>query len=687
MKSTSHPNVRCFLRSNLKYSAILSKFLPAEITDMTTTMKKKCKHALLRALLLCACGSLLSLSCSKEESGMPAVVGEFVLDEEPQMPEEEWVDASMSSVIRQDPEDPTKTFMGGASGRAVHWSANDAIGIFDTRYKGAGSRFSSEQTGDDPKARNFGGRIREFTSSFFSVYPFQEDASLNGKTLTMRIPTEQQAVNGSFGDQTALAFASGVFNEERRTDEQITFTNLCAIISFKMPSYIDGARSVVVRAKSGAAIAGTVTIDCEKGIITSVSGSSSVTLRADAMAASGTYYAVIAPGTYENGFHFTVTTAGGSTYVAQSTKTLPAAAGVIYSIGTVNLNLDTAPTVTISHTHNAAGELSGSIASLDVPGVSKEIENLITAWDATLSKNGTVVRRLARSAGTMNAESGWPYLPQGSYDISVRYTLMDGKVKTISGTATSPAPTFPVTAAGYTSYNYGVGADGYGKNVSTANGLDKSTIYGISGTIGITDEVLAQKNYTALTCALDGTQVASASSGRSITAVSRGSQSWASHAITASATFDGVTQNSATRTVYVTGLPYYTTNNKMYNVQGEWSFSNKTHHDKDENYVILGEFKSGECRMYKDFYAPGNISLNVDYKIYSVCGVVRTTTTFVVGSTTLFTENPRSWKTSKMISSSGSATMTSSAKRVYVNNSYGAGASGAEIYYINLTYK
>ena len=40
-----------------------------------------------------------------------------------------------------------------------------------------------------------------------------------------------------------------------------------------------------------------------------------------------------------------------------------------------------------------------------------------------------------------------------------------------------------------------------------------------------------------------------------------------------------------------------------------------------------------------------------------------------------------------MISSSGSATMTSSAKRVYVNNSYGAGASGAEIYYINLTYK
>ena len=678
MKSTSHPNVRCFLRSNLKYSAILSKFLPAEITAMTTTMKKKCKHALLRALLLCACGSLLSLSCSKEESGMPAVVGEFVLDEEPQMPEEEWVDASMSSVIRQDPEDPTKTFMGGASGRAVHWSANDAIGIFDTRYKGAGSRFSSEQTGDDPKARNFGGRIREFTSSFFSVYPFQEDASLNGNTLTMRIPTEQQAVNGSFGDQTALAFASGVFNEERRTDEQITFTNLCAIISFKMPSYIDGARSVVVRAKSGAAIAGTVTIDCEKGIITSVSGSSSVTLRADAMAASGTY---------ENGFHFTVTTAGGSTYVAQSTKTLPAAAGVIYSIGTVNLNLDTAPTVTISHTHNAAGELSGSIASLDVPGVSKELENLITAWDATLSKNGTVVRRLARSAGTMNAESGWPYLPQGSYDISVRYTLMDGKVKTISGTATSPAPTFPVTAAGYTSYNYGVGADGYGKNVSTANGLDKSTIYGISGTIGITDEVLAQKNYTALTCALDGTQVASAASGRSITAVSRGSQSWASHAITASATFDGVTQNSATRTVYVTGLPYYTTNNKMYNVQGEWSFSNYKHKDKDSNYVILGEGLTGECQMYKDFYAPGNISLNVDYKIYSICGVVRTTTTFVVGSTTLFTENPKSYKTSKMISSSGSATMTTSAKRVYVNNSYGAGASGAEIYYINLTYK
>lgn len=592
---------------------ILEISLPETITTKTTIMKKICSRVLLRSGLLAVCAGFVMIACSKEETpgswDTDDLGEENLVEDEPQLPEEKWVDATLSSAIRQDADGETKTQMGGDSGRSVLWSDDDEIGIFDTRYKGAGSRFSKARAGMDEKSRVFGGRIREFTSSFFSVYPYQEGASLNGTVLTMQIPTHQEAVNGSFATGAALAFASGAFNEERGTDGSVTFTNLCAILCFKMPAYIDGAKSVVVRAKSGAAIAGTVTIDCTRSVITSVSGSSSVTVSSDAMAASGAYYVAIAPGTYENGFSFTVTTAGGSSYMAQTTKTLPAEAGVIYNLGTVNLNLNTAPTVTIVHQYNASGELSGSTASLDIPQVSKELENLITAWEATLSKNGTVCRRLNRSAGTMTAVDGWPYLPQGSYDISVRYTLVDGKVKTLTGTATSPAPTFPVSVDGYTSYNYGVGTGGYDQNVNTANGLDGSTVYGISSRIGVSSAVLSQLNYTSLTCSLDGTQVASASSGQSTSAVSRGSQSWNSHSITGSATFDGVTVTSSARTVYVTGLPW----NDAVPASSGWDKVDYTSYISFNSSGIKFATWGGVplARSKAAFYCPDNINIQI----------------------------------------------------------------------------
>ena len=510
------------------------------------------------------------LACSKEGRVETA-------EEIPEEPQEEWVDATLGSllvsddpaaspaavskaglirfVFEEDASSLTKTSLGGSTGKTVLWSEGDELNIFDTRYKGAGSCFAGTHEGA-VKTRKFAGRIREFTSSFFSVYPYQKDAYFDGsKTLTMTIPTSQDAVNGSFASGAALAFARGAFNEERSTDDDVVFTPLCSVLSFTMPDYVDGARSVVVRANSGVPVAGTVSVDCEGGQLTSGGDATAVTLSGDAMAASGVYYAVVAPGTYEGGFNFTVTTAAGSTYTARSSKTVEAQPGVIYKIGTVNLALDVAPTVTISHTTNAAGELSGSIASLDIPQVQKDLEDMVKAWSATLKKDGVVVRTLSKSAGTMTVANGWTYLPKGSYDIEVRYTLVNGKAKTLAGTATSPAPNFTVALGGYTSYDCYAGTNGQKQKASTANSKDGSTVYAPSMKVNISNELLAEsRNRASWSYSYDG-GAATGFDGNYLSYDTLPGQSWGAHTLTGTCTFDGVTAN-VSRTFHVTGLPY-----------------------------------------------------------------------------------------------------------------------------------
>lgn len=656
------------------------------------------------------------LACSKENLS----AGGAETDEEiPEEPQEEWVDATLGSllvsddpsaspaaasksglvrfVFEEDASSLTKTSLGGSTGKTVLWSEGDELNIFDTRYKGAGSCFAGTHEGA-VKSCKFAGRIREFTSSFFSVYPYQKDAYFDGsKTLTMTIPTSQDAVNGSFASGAALAFARGAFNAERSTDDDVVFTPLCSVLSFTMPDYVDGARSVVVRANSGVPVAGTVSVDCEDAQLTSGGDATAVTLSGDAMAASGVYYAVVAPGTYEGGFNFTVTTAAGSTYTARSSKTVEAQPGVIYKIGTVNLALDVAPTVTISHTTNAAGELSGSIASLDIPQVQKDLEDMVKAWSATLKKDGVVVRTLSKSAGTMTVANGWTYLPKGSYDIEVRYTLVNGKTKTLAGTATSPAPNFTVTVDGYTSYNYGVGADGYEKNLSTANDLDNSTIYGISSKIGITSEVLAQMNYTALTCSLDGTQVSSSSSGQSTAIVSKGSQSWNSHTITGSATFDGVKKDASSRMVYVTGLPWGHSGNTSYNL-GSWSYSSTKStmsHGQENSYYYFKHSLGATSSLSKSFYIPtGSVNINASYKIE----IIRKAATGPVMSYVDVGGNRISDMTSSYKLFSGETLKDETVKQTTLSSSNASASAsmktnastvGSEvrIYYINLLYR
>lgn len=581
----------------------------------------------------------------------------------------------------------SKTSLADLTGSTVNWTEGDEAILFDDIPGCGGHRFTGTVLSDKTKI-DLEGVVDEKATRYYLVYPYNSGASMSGDYITTTLSPTQTAVAGSFADKTAISFASGTRTPGQAGTSGLSFSNCCSILKFTMPSYVDGATEVTITSKSGTTMAGTMEIAKADGSVHSVSGSTSVKL-SGTLQAGATYFVVIAPGTYTNGFTFTVKTAGGNSYSTSSTRTIEAESGTIYLIGILGLVVDATPSVQITHTTDSNGYLNGSDAELTL-SVPSELASMISAWDILLKDgNGTTVRSYSSTSGTGEVPEGHVYLPKGTYTISGTYTTKDGRVKNIKGnTATSPAPTFDIALDGYTSYNYGVGADGYGKNTGTANGLNGSSIYAISATLKITPTVLSQLNFTAFSCTLDGNSVGSLTSSNRIYLSSIGSQSWGPHTISASATFDGVSvsKNNSPRSVYVTGIPYVTTGNKMANVVGEWSFSNGHHSVKDNNYVVLGK-GSGACKMSKTFYSPGNATLNVDYKIYGCGATVQTTVTFDVGSTQVFQQKTTYMKTFQKVVSDATATFTSSSYTVSVDCSYGAGLTGCEIYYINLRYK
>lgn len=626
-----------------------------------------------------AAALLIAASCTRElpETPSPVNEGELVSFT---------IENARGPVLADKDQDGSRTALGNLTGSVVNWTAGDNAILFDNSGSCAGHLFTGSVQSDNTKI-NLSGEMHEGSTAYWLLYPYNSNASLSSGVITTTLSASQNAVAGSFADKTAISLAKGTRTPGETGASGLTFDNLCAVLAITIPTYVDNAQSVTIASNNGTAMAGSISFNASTGAMTAVSGASSITLNGP-LNAGQTYFAVVAPANYTGGFTLTLTTAGNNTYSAATTRDLKAKAGTVYSLGTLGVKLNVTPTLSISHTTNSSNELNGTDASLTI-SVDPELAAMIDSWALTLkNSNNVVVRNYESTSGTGEVANGYVYLPQGTYTLSGTYTTKDGKTRNLpSVNATSPAPTFTITVDGYTSYDYGVGTDGYGKNVGTANGLDGSTIYDISATLNITSTVLNQLNYTAFSCTLDGSAISSMASNKKFYKSSQASQSWKDHTIAASATFDGKTVN-ASRKVYVTGIPYTTTGNKMYNVVSQWSFSNNHHSTKDKNYVVLGK-GSGACKMYKDFYCPSykNMTLNVDYKIYGVGATVSTTITFDVGSTQVFQQKTSYMKTFQKIASDGTATFTSSSYRVSVDCSYGAGATGCEIYYINLRYK
>lgn len=588
----------------------------------------------------------------------------------------------------------TKTVLADEQGESVLWCDGDALTVFDTQDGCSGHEFGGTLS-DDPTKASFLGDVHEGTTTIQALYPYDANASISGGIITTSIRTEQTATAGTFANGAALAYAAGEVDEQGVASGMV-FTNLCAVLAFKTPSYLDAAQKVVVTAKSGASLAGTVTI--ENGTITSVSGSSSVTLGVNAMEKSSTYFVAVAPGTYTNGFTFDVTTKGGSIYTAQTTKTLNAEAGNIYMLGTVGLVVEGTPAVTLTHTYSD-GILTGTAAVVSIPGVSEKLAQM-ASWDIQLKNSeGVLVRSFDKASGTMTVENDYIYLPQDTYTLATSYTLNNnGSVKTrmlANSSAVSPAPSISVTLGGYTSYDCYKGTNGRTQSVTDANACDGSTIYDPSVTVNISAEIL-QSDPVALGGLFSGSYSYDGNSPQQLVILPGSStcyipnktqQSWAKHTLDATFSFDGVNVDATQRIWHITGLPWA---DNTPGTSGLWNLGSSC--SSDGTSIQIGNATAGglTASTNRPFYCPANINVafSSSVKIRTASLLNRNGVTVSVGGSQILDQDgPRGTAAGANYDLAANGTVTSSNSSIAFTAKHWGANSYVWIYSVRLNYR
>ena len=183
--------------------------------------------------------------------------------------------------------------------------------------------------------------------------------------------------------------------------------------------------------------------------------------------------------------------------------------------------------------------------------------NDVTKLNVTVTKGGTEYRNY--SASGINSTSvvpiGKTYLPAGSYDVNVTYTMNEVET-TIKGTANVPKPDknkFKLTITSVdatTSYSLAKKGDITNANKHAADTITspKAVFAGISA--AVLNELQPTCSFSVSGKTNQGTV-----SGTNLSCDKFGGLSWGSHTLTATVTFDGVS-SSATTTCHITGLPY-----------------------------------------------------------------------------------------------------------------------------------
>ena len=486
----------------------------------------------------------------------------------------------------------TKTIM--RDRYTIDWCQGDAVSAFSVNIaSGLNCTLHSNNAGQAHETK-FEGVIDKGTTDVIALYPFNSAATYSEGVLTTEIPTSQTATVSSFGNGAAVTMASGKLEGRYAALE---FHHLCSVIEFSLPDNIKNITSIQVDSKDGIAMTGQISVDCEKEEITSAK---ETFVKLSGTFPEGNAYCVtIAPGTYTNGFKFTITNKEGHTYYRECTG-LTTEKGKIYNLGTLSYDpgedAASISAATIETTYgyddtNKNAIVTGSAAKLtltvDPSVVPSEYSGLISKWtlkNVKLSLNGTPYRSTesvdvtSGTATEIGVVTGLPYIPRTdgnggilkySWTADIYYTVNNGKadvehfLKTYTAeNVEAPGPAadkfeIKMNFAGYTTFSIAKGYDGQAKDVTLANSKDNSTVWGVgekSYLSGISAAVKTQCG-DLLKCENEDTKYdGSIVSGTNVT---YSKQTWAAHTISCRAEFDGVEPNNQpSKQVHVTGLPY-----------------------------------------------------------------------------------------------------------------------------------
>ena len=477
--------------------------------------------------------------------------------------------------IEASDESQTKTVL---NGKSVYWTEGDEIAVYSNSDNYT-TVYTFPATNINGNSATFSGEVPAETESFFAVYPPKRVASASASGAVVTIPSDQTPAEGTFYEGLNITIAKGTKIPGTPNVGTIRFRNVCSYVKFTVPAYVSDVESVKI--SSDNAIAGKLTVDYtgeNPSSTIAADGEKSISMSGP-FGAGKTFIFVIAPGKVSN-FRIDITAAKGNcNWTRTVSKEFTAEAGVPNNLGTIHfkqVEVELKPeakhvykdgTGALVYQDGTDKTLVGTDIIVNL-GLLKYVSN----FNFAVKKDGETVRSYSSETGTVASSpvilawkdyADYPYLPQGEYTIEGSYIHPDdGSTQTISGTFTVPKPTFTVNATGMTSYSY------YSKNnIKQANDCQAETIYGIGGTATISQTILDKYPYSA-SYTLDGEKT---------DAGEKDGQSLGEHKITATYTFDGVTETSA-HTCYVTGLPFLKalptkTTWPVYDNIDNWSYS------------------------------------------------------------------------------------------------------------------
>ena len=200
----------------------------------------------------------------------------------------------------------TKTvFTPSADGGSVAWTAGDKIAVFDNL--GGKNTFTNSENA----TASFSGNVTSGTTAFWAIYPEELVKDFSNTSAIITLPSDQTIAAGTFAEDLNISAANGFKTPGTPEVDGITFSNVCGLISFTVPSNI--AAQKVTFSTESRDLAGTLNVNFENSTMAiSGEGSKSLTMEGD-FAAGSTFYFVATPGAI-TGFKIEVDTKLGSFY-------------------------------------------------------------------------------------------------------------------------------------------------------------------------------------------------------------------------------------------------------------------------------------------------------------------------------------------------------------------------------------
>lgn len=181
----------------------------------------------------------------------------------------------------------------------IDWSTIDKITVFAAVETPTNNEFTTESVSADDRVATFSGSAEE-AATYYALSPAQSTATvadaLTDCKITANLPSAQAATVGSFDPQANVSVATA-------SNYEFLFKNVGALVGFTIG--LDDITDVKIEAAGGEVLSGTVVVDPVSGAISEKTGESSVQLTGSFVNGS-TYYFVILPGTYSNGFSITI---------------------------------------------------------------------------------------------------------------------------------------------------------------------------------------------------------------------------------------------------------------------------------------------------------------------------------------------------------------------------------------------